>query len=195
MTSPSKVRSEFVNDFEVELKFAVEDHAGLIRDLESFQPHRSAPIRQVDRYFNHPSRDFGQTNEALRIRSIGDETRITYKGPLLDHIAKTRREIELRLADPSEEQTAEMLKLLGFKEVRTVVKSRTSLTLNFEDREIEVALDEVDDLGRFVELECVTPEADKDAVRNCLVRLANQLSLTESTQRSYLEMLLEKDMP
>ena len=177
--------------FEVELKFRVEDHADLRHVLQTMGATVHSAIEQVDRYFNHPARDFGQTNEALRIRTIGDETRITYKGPLLDRIAKTRREIELRLADSSDDQLGEMLSLLGFREVQTVTKTRTCVTLPFEDREIEVALDEVDGLGRFVELESVTDEDGKDAARDCLLRLSNELSLSNSTQRSYLEMLLE----
>jgi adenylate cyclase class 2 len=179
--------------FEVELKFAVDDHRSLIRSLQPFKPKQHEAIRQVDRYFNHPSRDFGQTTDALRIRSTGDETRVTYKGPLVDDIAKTRREIDLRLVDSSEEPLNEMFTLLGFREVRSVVKSRTCLRLHFEGREIEVALDDVDGLGRFVELECITDEAGKNSARDCLLRLADQLSLRDSTRRSYLEMLIEKD--
>lgn len=180
--------------FEVELKFSLEDHAELMRRLEAMPGTKvHARVRQVDRYFNHPSRDFGETNEALRIRMIGVETRVTYKGPLLDRVAKTRREIELRLADASDGELGEMLTLLGFREVRSVSKTRICVGLQFENREVEIALDDVDGLGQFVELELVTNEADKDDARDCLLRLSSELSLNDSTQRSYLEMLIEQD--
>ena len=54
---------------------------------------------QVDRYFNHPSRDFTVTDEALRLRSTPAGVAVTWKGPRLDTTAKTRREIELPLVE------------------------------------------------------------------------------------------------
>lgn len=177
--------------FEVELKYPVDEFQSLLNQIKSLNATSHQPIRQVDRYFNHPSRDFGETNEALRIRNIGEATHITYKGPLLDTIAKTRQEIELRLADSTNQQLGEMLTLLGFREVLAVAKSRTPISLTFENRDIEIVLDEVDGLGQFVELETLTNKADKEAARDSLLRLADQLGLENSTQRSYLEMLLE----
>ena len=179
--------------FEVELKFPVSNFQQLKTQMETLPVETHAPIRQVDRYFNHPARDFGETNEALRIRTIGDETRITYKGPLLDEVAKTRREIELQLNDKAEDQLAEMLTLLGFREVRTVAKTRTCASVEFENRPVEIAMDEVDGRGEFVELETVTDDADRESARDSLLKLADQLSLAESTRVSYLEMLLQKD--
>ena len=44
-----------------------------------------------------PCRDFAQTDEALRIRTVGDTSFVTYKGPKLDATTKTRRELELPL--------------------------------------------------------------------------------------------------
>ena len=34
-----------------------------------------------DLYFNHPLRDFGETDEALRLRLVSGRCLITYKGP------------------------------------------------------------------------------------------------------------------
>ena len=81
---------------------------------------RGAELVQRDRYFNHPSRDFAQTDEALRIRTQGRETRITYKGPIVDSQTKTRREIEIPVGahDGDDEKLAQVLVLLGFREVR-----------------------------------------------------------------------------
>ena len=60
------------------------------------------PVVQVDQYFAHPARDFAQTDEALRLRRVGKQNFITYKGSKIDATTKTRREIELPLA-PGEE--------------------------------------------------------------------------------------------
>ena len=79
---------------EVEQKFPVADRAALDRQLAAlgFVP-RDAEL-QVDQYFAHPARDFARTDEALRIRRVGQFNYITYKGPKLDATTKTRREIE-----------------------------------------------------------------------------------------------------
>ena len=84
------------------------------------------PIVQSDQYFAHPARDFAQTDEALRIRTVGDTSFVTYKGPKLDATSKTRRELELPLAasDPDGSQFAELLAALGFTPVAIVRKQR-----------------------------------------------------------------------
>jgi adenylate cyclase class IV len=60
---------------------------------------------------------------------------------------------------------------------------------------VEVAVDEVDRLGSFVELEVLASEKTLDAARACVVSLAAELGLSVSERRSYLEMLLELPPP
>ena len=79
-------------------------------------------VEQVDRYFNHPARDFGVTDEAFRIRSVGDANCVTYKGPRIDSVTKTRREIEVSFAEGSDaaSQMTDIWQSLGFRFVREV---------------------------------------------------------------------------
>ena len=155
----------------------------------------SAPLEQVDRYFAHPVRDFAQTDEALRLRRVGDDNRVTYKGPKLDAATKTRREIELPIESGTAglARFAELLEALSFRPVREVAKTRTPGVLDWQGRHIEIALDEVARVGTFLEIELVTDEDDADAARAAIQSLAVELGLTRSERRSYLEMLLEKD--
>ena len=46
----------------------------------------------VDTYYNHPSRDFAETREALRIRRVDGVPMVTYKGTKLPGEVKARRE-------------------------------------------------------------------------------------------------------
>ena len=119
--------------------------------------HRET-AEQTDRYFAHPSRDFAQTDEALRLRRIGEFNFITYKGPKLDATTKTRREIEIGLAagQPAAADAAELLSALGFTPVAEVCKRRRDFTVTWQGQAIGVSLDEVAELGDFVELEIVT---------------------------------------
>src|SRR5262249_34999461 len=149
---------------------------------------------QLDRYFNHPSRDFAQTDEALRLRQVGQSNFITYKGPKLDATTKTRREIELPLpaGDEMLKHYAELLTALGFRPVAEVHKTRRQVHLAWQGREIEIALDNVTGLGDFIELELSTDETDIESAKGAIASLAAELGLTDSERRSYLELLLAK---
>jgi adenylate cyclase class 2 len=178
---------------EVELKFRVDSLEGLTAALEALGALAREPVSQMDQYFAHPCRDFGQTDEALRIRRIGERNFVTYKGPKIDAATKTRREIELPLP-PGEaiaDEFAELLAALGFRPVAAVRKVRAAYTLTWQSRPVEVAVDRVDDLGTFVEIETAASESDFAAARDAVLSLASKLGLEAGERRSYLEMLLE----
>lgn len=112
---------------------------------------------QKDVYFSHPERDFGKSDEALRIRTErgkkGDACYLTYKGPKLDPEkgGKSRREIEVRTAE-NEEVARALLEALGFVPAGTVEKTRRYYLLERE-YDIEICLDSIKGLGQFLELE------------------------------------------
>ncbi len=178
--------------YEVEQKFRAA-HGELSPELARRGIVWRDTIEQRDVYFNHPQRDFAQTDEALRVRSVGATHCITYKGPRLDRATKTRRELELPL--PTGASTAEgfyeLLSALGFRRTAEVKKSRREGTLAFQGRAIEVALDTVTGIGEFVELELAVEQAELTAAQACIVALSTELGLTASERRSYLEMVLE----
>jgi len=180
--------------YEVEQKFPVDDLAAIEAKLTALGAESLEPVTQIDTYYAHPVRDFSQTDEALRIRTIGDENRITYKGPKLDLTTKTRREIELPLAPgpASAAQYQALLEALGFRPVFQVKKRRRPLTLSWQGQSVEGALDEVDGLGTFVELELSADDSQLAAAQAALTTLATHLQLTRTERRSYLELLLER---
>ena len=129
----------------------------------------------------------------MRLRQIGESNFITYKGPKLDATTKTRREIELPL--PAGEAVAasyaELLTALGFRYVAEVRKQRRTFHLAWNSSDVEIALDEVAQLGSFVEIELSASEAQLDRAKECLASLARELLLDQSERRSYLELLIE----
>ena len=184
--------------YEVELKFPLIDTTAveaLRQRIAVLGAHPSQPLDQRDIYFAHPSRDFAQTDEVFRLRCVGDENFLTYKGPVVDQVAKTRREIEVSAASgqTAREQLLEMFASLGFREVRDVVKHREPFHLRWQDRDLEIVLDNVRDLGCFAELEIIAEDSERDAARECLLALSQELNLGQSERRSYLRLLLEKD--
>ena len=60
--------------YEVEQKFRLGEQAeSIIARLAEIGASEIGEARQADHYFNHPVRDFATTDEALRIRSVGDQ--------------------------------------------------------------------------------------------------------------------------
>ena len=59
--------------YEVELKFPVADASAMEQKLIGLAARFREPAEQTDRYFLHPCRDFARTDEALRLRRVGDE--------------------------------------------------------------------------------------------------------------------------
>jgi adenylate cyclase class 2 len=179
--------------YEVELKFSLVDAEPVVRQLAIFGAQCDPPVKQSDVYFSHPSRDFAKTDEALRIRSVGDLYQVTYKGPVVDSQTKTRREIELSIGDrESRDKFADVLTLLGFRPVREVRKTRLSHHVVRRGRKFEVALDAVDGLGSFVEVETLASEAEKSAAVESILAFAADLGLSNPERKSYLCLLLEK---
>lgn len=178
--------------FEVEQKFRICEPKLIEEKLASLGAILAPPIEQVDQYFGHPVRDFGQTDEALRLRRIGEQNRVTYKGPKLDAKTKTRREIEFSYAQgaTTASQFAELLQALGFRPVLEVRKQRRIAKLEWQGQAVEVALDCVAGLGDFVEIEIAADEAGLSAATDNLLSLAERFGLADSERRSYLEMLL-----
>ncbi|WP_461865129.1 class IV adenylate cyclase [Thermococcus sp.] len=145
--------------------------------------------RQEDVYFQHPCRDFAETDEALRIRikkfNGHFEAFLTYKGPKLDSISKTREEIEVPINDVEAYLT--ILRHLGFKEVISVEKTREKY---YVEKGVTITLDEVEGLGKFVEIEELAGEgADIEGEVKKLRRILMELGVRKFERKSYLELL------
>jgi adenylate cyclase class 2 len=179
---------------EVEQKFRGVDFAALERRLLALGAREAERREEADHYFNAPDRDFARTDEALRIRRVGPANFVTYKGPKRDLQTKTRTEIEVPLGsgDAAAEDFARLLVQLGYRPVAVVRKTRRIFHLQREGFTLDVTLDDVAGVGAFAELEIGVEERQLDAARDVLLRTAQELGLTNSERRSYLELLLTK---
>jgi len=179
---------------EIEMKFAVADFGPLTSRLRQWQAATAAPRREEDHYFNAPDRDFGKTDEALRLRVVGGANILTYKGPKHAGPTKTRTEIEVPLQDGEEaaQKCRELVTHLGYRPVAVVRKQRSTFHGERAGFPLNVTLDEVEEVGRFVEVEIVAGEDQRESAQKVLQELAGELGLVHSERRSYLEMLLQK---
>jgi adenylate cyclase class 2 len=183
--------------YEVEVKLRA-NHDTVRDALDAAGATHVESVEQEDTYYDAPDRDFAQTDEALRVReersatsrSEGEQTettdtRLTYKGPLVDSVSKTREEAETAVVDPAALRS--ILGGLGYEPAATVHKERERYTLEG----VSVTLDTVDGLGEFVEAELDT-EDDIEAARDRVLTVLDDLGLDtdEQIRTSYLGLLL-----
>ena len=188
--------------YEIEAKFIVKDVSALENCLIAFGAPLGEPVEEYDRFYQHPARDFAQTDEGLRIRtrtaSALNESFITYKGPKIDAKTKSRKEIEIPLNISDHDRWNDLLRSLGFVPAGIVRKFRRTSRLTFEEIDYEVVLDELPDLSEpeskafFVEIETQADEGEIDFARESLLQFARYLPLSETVRKGYLELVLEK---
>jgi adenylate cyclase class 2 len=111
--------------YEVELKVRA-DHDPVRECLDAVGADHVETVEQEDVYYDAPDRNFAETDEALRIRTETTpettDTRLTYKGPLVEQESKTREEAETSVAEP--EQLRAILSGLGYDPAANVRKER-----------------------------------------------------------------------
>ncbi len=168
---------------EIEVKLRLEDPAALLRELERAGAQLLRSTQEEDTYYSHPCRDFGSTDEALRIRVSPQGAELTYKGPRGGGEVKSRAEITVKVEDPA--SAAELLRSLGFEPVATIRKRRSYYRLG---RAI-VSVDDVEGLGHFLEIEAEDESLGAQYVESVARSLGLRWSPVEET---YLEMALRR---
>ncbi len=183
-----------MTQYEVEIKSPITDVTAFTTLLEEIGAEPLGIREEIDVYFSHPARDFAQTDEALRVRKIGQDVSLTYKGPKIDAHSKTRREIDLPLTgDQPDRQAVALFEALGFRPVREVRKERRLFRLNWEGYPVLLSIDIVQGLGAYTELETHVSEDEVERARDAILRLAGALRLSQVERRSYLELLLDRE--
>jgi adenylate cyclase class 2 len=172
---------------EVELKVKVQSLEPVRKQLLEKGAVCSGRIHEHDIYYNAPHRDFGVTDEAVRVRYTNDHAVVTYKGAKIKKFGLKARE-ELNTAVESGEVFETMLNRLGFTKTTEVNKWRE----NYRYSDAAISLDEVDELGSFVEIEIMAEDENSNAAV-LIQRIAKEIGVSgEPILASYLELLLSK---
>ena len=172
---------------EIELKVQVDTLAPIREQLNKRNAQFSGRIHEHDIYYNAPHRDFGTTDEAMRVRYTNEHAVITYKGAKRAKYGLKARE-ELNTAVESGEVFEQILVRLGFVKTAEVNKWRENYRLGTA----AISLDSVDELGTFVEIEVMTDLDGPDATEQ-INMLAKEMGIVGSPiLASYLELLRSK---
>lgn len=181
---------------EVEIKLPIHRRSAIEHGLINLGFTPGDLIRESDSYFTSDFHDFMKTDEALRIREsenftqASSTTRLTYKGPKLDTVSMTRKELETTVGDS--DICCQILYSLGYHKLSPVVKLRQYYHLDT----ITACVDQVEKLGAFLELEIIVEtEAEREDALKKIEAILNDLdcSMAETTRYSYLFMLLKKN--
>lgn len=183
---------------EVEQKFRVTSLSELCDRLLQTGFRSLGRQVQADIYFQHPARNFAQTDEAFRLRQQGEAWMVTYKGPKAAGPCKQRYELELPLVNQptTESDWTTLLEKLGFHRVAAVRKLRETWTSESHPGYC-ITIDQLEMPDRspsvkspyFCEIECVVEGPTETAVKG-IEALACQLDLKEIETNSYLELIL-----
>lgn len=181
------------NNIEIEIKLPLINPQEVREFLNTHAKLVSENIYQKDTYFVPHHRDFLAAQypfEWLRLRQSSKDTSINYKHFHPENVEKTDYcdELETKIEDSTVMEG--ILKNLDFKEVIVVEKSRT--TWLFED--VEIVIDEVSNLGSYIELEATkyfkNPLDGRPYLFDVLKRLNAQVG--EEDLRGYPFRILEK---
>ncbi|ARM75863.1 class IV adenylate cyclase [Acidianus manzaensis] len=146
--------------------------------------------RETDTYFNSKYRDFKKTDEALRVRQISNnnEIELTYKGPKIGKISKSREEITIKIKSENMDNLFKILERLGFNPVYKVIKIRKY----FRDKKFIICLDRVENLGDFIEIEI--DNGTEEELLNYVNSFLYKYNIKGSKiSQSYLELLVNKN--
>jgi adenylate cyclase, class 2 len=187
--------------YEVEIKLSVSDKEVMKQKIIQAGGVPLNTDLQIDIYYDHPCRSFSETDESIRIRrraltkdSSTKETEqapveLTYKGPKVDKKTKTRIEYTVGLEEENYEIINKILISTGFRFVATITKIREF----FDISGITASLDDVTDVGLFIELELIADGDDRmKEARERILKLVKTLGFDEkdTIRESYLELYL-----
>jgi len=186
-----------MHTFEVELKYRIENIAKLEAQLQQWGGTKfGEQVTDYDTFFQHPCRNFAQTDECLRLRNRvlangTSEHSLTYKGPKIDALTKTRQEIETPIAEP--EHWESLLRALGFCKAASLHKFRRRQKLIVSHRQVDFVFDILPALPesdrQFLEMETFATEDNLEECRSLLLNIAEQLGLSEPIRESYLKLV------
>ena len=163
---------------EKELKFRI-DNENIEKIIERLGAKKVSEKKQEDIYLDSKELKLFKERKALRLRKENNTYYLTFKGKIHRRIPKVRKEEELKLNEKQAKKLLRILAELGYKESIRVIKNRTEYIIN----DIKIAIDEVENLGKFLEIEF----RDEKKVRELLSNL--NIKMEEASTLTYPEML------
>lgn len=146
---------------ETEIKLRARDTAALRARIEELGYRVSVPrTLEADQLYDRDDQQLRRADQILRLRTRGNRSTLTYKGPAQRLPHKSREELELDISDGG--TFARILAALGYEPTFRYEKYRT--TFAAEGQPGLITLDETP-IGEFLELEGEAEWIDETAER------------------------------
>jgi adenylate cyclase class 2 len=177
---------------EIELKVFVGDTVDHVRDLaREFNWSLVETTSQADTYYTSIHKDFIASEECLRIRVTPGRKELTWKPPTSATMRERgqywKEEVDLEISN-QEDVVRTLLDRLDFVEYVTVRKQRE--VYKIDDNSL-IALDHVDSLGWFAEIETFGEDGPKGAAKNDEIASALGIDSTRRVNVPYRDMVKE----
>jgi adenylate cyclase class 2 len=182
-------------DVEIEIKFVLTKTSYLALAKRLIKRAKFLEdSHQIDRYFNAPHRNFLEPEhplEYLRLRESNGSGSINYKYWYKDSERASTHCDEYESGISNASALKKILTKLNFKEYLTVDKTRKSFDLNSE---FEIDLDQVKELGYFVEIETTRDFGSVEKARSAIIKIAKELGvdISKIDKYGYVYLLMQK---
>jgi len=157
---------------EIEIKATFDNRKKLKKSLEKLGAKAEKEKHQIDEYYNHPSRDTRETKEYIRLRyKDGENT-----GIFAHHINMSdgvNKEFEVPVGNIN--VFKEILLGLNFPLLGTIDKKRET----FKFGEFTITIDEVKDIGNFVEIEVDGEESEIETKKAQCMEMLEKIGLSK----------------
>lgn len=175
---------------EVELKFLLKDKEQLFIRLRELNIKVSKSKKQKDTIYMYKGRSFDDLEKGepiIRIRTTDDDITTTVKRYINGIIE--RQEVECVLQD--DKLFGDYLKVLNYEPIVKVEKQRCE----YKYRDANIAVDDVIQLGSFVEVEIILEDDDSEQAIMQIKQIAKELGIDINyiVNKPYDQMIYEKE--
>lgn len=179
------------DNIEIEVKFPLYNIKEIISFLNKNAQRKTENVTQTDTYFTPAHKDFLSKKypyQWLRLRESNKGVILNYKHFYPENQKETDycNEFETEV----NENIKQIFQRLDFKELVKVEKIRSTWQL----KNVEVAIDEIKELGSFIELEITSNVENPKEAKAYLYKILQEMcaQIGEEDYRGYPFLLLEK---
>ncbi len=171
---------------ETEKKYFCINNRELLEKIKMLDYKLVSEGNEVDEYFTDINSEYIKKRTCLRIRKSNNNMEITFKGKSKDFSSSfTKLESNFKMEIENYDNFINLFSMLGYYSYTIVNKNRYTYQLKDNEYTYSIMVDNIEDLGGFVEFEivCENKIIDEDILRsklNQFVSLFSSLNLEEA---------------
>lgn len=174
------------NRIETEKKYYCVNNTDLLEKIKMLNYKLVSEGNEIDEYFTDINSEYIKKRTCLRIRKNDNNMEITFKGKSKDFSSSfTKLESNFSMDEKNYDNFINLFSMLGYYSYTIVNKKRYTYQLKDNDYTYSIMVDNIEDLGGFVEFEIVCDKkiVDEDVLKsklNQFISLFSSLNLDEA---------------